>query len=98
LSQRIVNLTNGHRLKYSQALRLIDQCVIRWKVVGVSVENLSLADTVKARSEQARLREPMEYAEIHGLRFDPPASGVEATRRERPLIFAAHEFLRRVAA
>jgi hypothetical protein len=53
---------------------------------------------VKARSEQAKLQEPLPYAEVHGLRYDPSMNGVEASRRERGLIWEAHDFLRSVAA
>lgn len=68
-------------------------CAATWVDEGVSIRNLTLPESIAARNEQARLREPLEFAEIHGLRFDPPASGVSATRREGKLLWAAHDFV-----
>lgn len=95
---KIVNLSNGHRIKHSRAIRLIDQCAAVWAVPHVSIRNLTVSEMVKARSEQAKLQEPLPYAEVHGLRYDPSMNGVEASRRERGLIWEAHDFLRSVAA
>lgn len=76
MASRIVNLTNGHRYKFNQALRHIDQCNCAWVVYGVSVRTLDVAEKVKARSEQTRkealTREVLGSAEIHGLRFERP--------------------------
>lgn len=98
MSARIVNLSNGHRYKFNQTLRLIEQCAVEWVVYGVSVRKLEVAEMVKARSEQAKMREPLAYAEVHGLRYDPAASGVVATRLEKRLIFEAHRFVAEQAA
>jgi hypothetical protein len=99
MSTRIVNLSNGHRYKFNQAKRLVEQqCALAWVQYGVSVRELTVEEMVKARSEQIRLQEPLPYAEVHGLRYDPSASGIEASRRERGLIWEAHDFLRSVAA
>ena len=67
-------------------------CAATWAEEGVSIRNLTLAESIAARNEQARLREPLAYAEIHGLRFDPPETGIAATRREGKLLRDAHEF------
>ena len=99
MASRIVNLTNGHRYKFNQAKRLVeDQCACAWVQYGVSVRELTVDEMVKARSEQARLREPLPYKEIHGLRYEPSARGVEASRREGLLVFQAHQFVAEHAA
>jgi hypothetical protein len=86
-------------VKHKQALKAIhENCAACWVEEGVSIRNLTLAESIAARNEQAKRREPLEYAEIHGLRYDPPSSGVVATRDERRLIWEAHDFLRSVAA
>jgi hypothetical protein len=60
-----------------------------WVVEGYSIRDLSLAETVKARSEQARLREPLEYAELPGLRFDHPGARHEGMMAGQAVRFAA---------
>lgn len=55
--------------------------------VGVSVRDLSLAESIAVRNEQAKLREPLVYAEIPGLVFDGPLP------IRNDLIRAAHEFV-----
>jgi len=65
---RITNLTSGFRLKRSQAENRIDQCISCWVVQGQTIRDLTLAERVNARSEQARLIEPLALAECHGLK------------------------------
>lgn len=97
-SVRIENLTNGCRLKRKHAERAVDNCAAAWVEYGVSIRNLTLAESIAARNIQARIREPLPYAEIHGLRFDPPASGVAATRREGRIIWDAVDWLHLVTS
>lgn len=84
---RILNITRGFRLKRSQAYRAIENGACAWVEVGVSVRDLTLAESIAVRNEQARLREPLEWAEIPGLMFDGPLP----VRND--LIRAAHEFV-----
>lgn len=75
----------------------MENCAAMWLEEGVSIRNLTLAESIKARNEQARLREPLPYAEIHGLKFDPPVSGVAATRAEGKLMWEARQFAMKAA-
>lgn len=84
---RVLNITRGFRLKHSQAYRAIQECACKWVEVGVSVRDLTLAESITARNEQARLREPLPYAEIPGLTFDGPSP------QRYDLIRQAHEFM-----
>lgn len=84
---RVLNITRGFRLKRSQAYRGIENCAWTWVEVGVSVRDLTLEESMKTRNEQAKLREPLVYAEIPGLIFEGPLP----TRND--LIRAAHEFV-----
>lgn len=77
--------------------KAMDNCAAMWVEEGVSIRNLTLAESISARRIQEKLREPLPYAEIHGLRFDPPATGVSATRRESRLMWEAHDFIRKAA-
>jgi hypothetical protein len=83
--------------KRSRAERAVLNCAATWTQDGVSLRSLTVAEAIAARNEQARRREPLPFAEIHGLRFDPPASGISATRREGKLQWEAHNFALRAA-
>ena len=52
---KVLNVTSNMRIKRSQALRRIDQCISAW-VDGFTIRDLSLAERVHARSEKARLK------------------------------------------
>jgi hypothetical protein len=94
---RILNVTNGFRFKRTHAERAIDACSAVWVEYGVSIRNLTLAESIAARNDQARRREPLPLAEIHGLKFDPPISGIVATGREGKLLWEAHDFVMSMA-
>lgn len=92
---RVENLSRpGYFMNLGAAIRAVDACSVKWVVEGESIRNLTYAEARDARNEQAKLREPLPYAEIHGLKFDPPASGVAATKLENSLLWAAHDFMR----
>ena len=91
-NSRIFNVTRRCSLSFKQAVRAIENCSAVWEVYGMSIKDLSLADSIKARHEQARLREPLPFAEIPGLSFDPPATGLVAHRQSSRLTWEAREF------
>jgi hypothetical protein len=95
----VMHVQRGFRMSKSYAEQVMrDHCTITW----VSKEDLTIRDTtleerLAMREEQTKLeklQEPLEFAEIHGLRFEPPVSGISATRREGQLLWAAHDFLK----
>jgi hypothetical protein len=92
-NKRIFNVSRGYSLKRGAAERAIQECSAAWVEEGVSIRNLTLAESIAARNEQARHAEPLPFAEIPGLRFEPTLSGTAATRRERLLTWQAHEFV-----
>lgn len=92
-NKRIFNISRGYSLKRGAAERAISECSAAWVEEGVSIRNLTLAESIAARNEQARVAEPLPFAEIPGLRFEPTSSGAAATRRERLLTWQAHEFV-----
>lgn len=67
-------------------------CAVTWVELGATVRNLTLQESIIARNTRARLMEPMPYAELPGYRFDPPVSGIAATRREGRLVWEAQNF------
>ena len=81
---RILNISRGFRLKPNQAYRAIENGACEWVEVGVSIKDLSLAESIAFRNKQAAVREPLEYAEIPGLKYTGPTNF--------ELIKNAHEF------
>jgi hypothetical protein len=90
---KILNLTNGFSYRRTRAERAIRECSAEWVVRGVSIRSLTIAESIAARNKESRLREPLPLAEICGLVFSPPVSGIHATRREGRLMWAAHDFV-----
>lgn len=89
---RVFNLTSGCRIKRSQALGRIAHCLSEWVEPGVSIRNLTLAETVARRSAQARLEEPLPLAEIPGLIYRPSPTAEISTQHEQKLARIANQF------
>lgn len=91
---------DGHKSWWDikRALKAIANCAAVWDVEGESVRFPTLSEQQKLHAEYAKRQEPLPYSEVHGLRYDPAASGVVATRMEKRLIFEAHQFVAEQAA
>lgn len=92
-THRVCNLTRNVRLKFSQALKAVESCACAWVEEGISIRDLSLAEAITARNKQAQLRQALAFAELPGLRFQPPAYAQESTRREYVLAAEANKFV-----
>lgn len=79
----------GHSMKFRQAVKGVAACALAWVEYGVSVRDLSVAEAIQARNEQASLREPLPFAEIPGLKFDFARASVA---QERKLAWDASKF------
>ena len=66
-NHRILNVTRGFTLKHKQAVRAIENCACAWVEYGVSIRDLTIAEAIAARNEQARIAEPLPLAELPGL-------------------------------
>lgn len=75
---RVFNVTRGFSLKYSQALKAVEACACAWVDYGRTIRDLTLAEAIKARHEQARLAAPLPSPEIPGLRYEAPESKRDA--------------------
>lgn len=99
---RVLNITRGFTLKHKQALRAIDECACAWATNeecdsanvprGTAVRDLTLSESIQARSIQAKHREPMPLAEIHGLTFDLPKGNGTSARMRFGLVSEANRF------
>ena len=87
-TSRVLNLTTKCYLKIRQAEGRIEHCVSEWVVQGKSIRDLTLAQMVQKRSVIAKSQEPMPFAEIPGLRYEP--SNLAQTRQSWPLIAEAN--------
>ena len=90
---RVLNLTRGFRLRFQQARKAVENCACAWVDVGVSVRDLTLAESIAARAQQAKDREPLPYAEIHGLRFAAPERSTATARQSKLLAYEAALFV-----
>jgi hypothetical protein len=92
---KVLNLTTGCRIKRSQAVNRIEQCTSEWVETGFSIRDLTLAESIQFRSNQARLRAPLSSPELPGLRYAPPATENTHTflNNRRSLITQAREFV-----
>jgi hypothetical protein len=91
--KRVLNVTTGHHLKRGAVERAFEACAVDWVEKGVSIRNLTLQESILARRVQALEREPLPYAELHGLSYDPSASGLLASKAGAALIRAAAQFV-----
>jgi hypothetical protein len=83
---RIFNITRKFYLKRSQVERAIENCAMCWIEFGVSVRDLTIAEAINARNQQAANREPLERTELPNVVFKGPKPS------SRDLIHAAHSF------
>jgi hypothetical protein len=89
----VFNVTRGYSVRLNQARRAVDNCACAWVEKGVSVRDLTLAESIAARALQAKNREPLPYAEIPGLRFEVPPVMNGAEWQSRLLAYEASLFV-----
>lgn len=93
----VQNITRGYAVKLRQALRGIENCACTWVVEGESIRDLTLAESIAARNEQAKLREPLAYHELPGIEFRPPRHAEKSFFESYSLVWEAHKFAREAA-
>jgi hypothetical protein len=78
---RIFNITRKFYLKRSQVERAIENCAMCWIEFGVSVRDLTIAEAIGARNQQAANRAPLERTELANIHFQGPTpQNYEMTR------------------
>jgi hypothetical protein len=95
---RVLNLTRGFSLRFNQASRAVEECACVWVDFGVSIRDVTLAESIQLRNKQAARREPMAHVELPGIVYEPCASAAEGFRRERRLAGLANSFAERAVA
>lgn len=89
-SPRILNITRKYHLKPSQAQRAIDECSAVWVAPGISIRDLNLAESIAARNEQAKTRDPLPGMEIPGIIYKQPAYAATTAHERADLVRAAN--------
>ena len=77
-NSRVLNVSRGFSLKHKQALRAVENCACAWVEFGVTIRDLTLAESITARNEQARVSEPLCSSELPGLRYEAPETKLHA--------------------
>lgn len=91
-NQRVLNLTRGYSLKHRQACKAVEMCSAEWVEYGVSIRDLSIAESIAARNKQAREREPLADAELPGITYKP-ARQTPAAMHEMQIAARANKFV-----
>ena len=91
---RILHVDRGCYYRRGQALKGIENCAFAWVEEGVSIRNLTLAESIVARNEQANMREPLPYAELPHLRYEPAKRNEKQHFAGNELVWAAHKYAR----
>jgi hypothetical protein len=92
----VFNETRGFYLRLNQARKAVENCACAWVEYGLSVRDLTLSESIAARAQQAKNREPMPYSEVFGLKFDPPIGTAGAEWQSRLLAYEATLFVENV--
>jgi hypothetical protein len=72
-----------------------DQCTITWVVQGETIRDTTNEERMALRAEQAqkdKLREPLAYSELFGLRYEPRIGGEASARESNSLVWQACKF------
>ena len=94
-NKRVLNITRGFTLKHKQACRAVEQCSAEWVEFGVSIRDLTLAESIAKRNIQAKERDPLPYAEIPGLIYQ---TDKQALQNEIALSQQANQYFQQVTA
>ena len=71
---RVTHIHRGFTLKHSQVVKAVENCNAAWVIFGESFRDLTPAESIAARNQQASQREPLPLAELHGCICEPPAN------------------------
>jgi hypothetical protein len=89
---KVLNISSNRRIKRRQAIGRVEHCVSAWVEFGFSIRDLSLAESIAKRNEQATMREPLEWAECPGLIYRADERNQAQTRQGYELVKAANQF------
>src|SRR4051812_6513707 len=95
INRRLFNTTRQYWVNRKEALKGFDRCAYCWDENKPDcIRDMTIAEQLLARNAQAKLREPLEYAELPGIVFRPPVGQEKANNASGILVWEAHKFLR----
>ena len=93
-NNRVYNVTRRFSMKHKQAVKAVENCACAWVEFGVSVRDLTLAESIAARNEKSRRREPIPFAELPGVVYRVAQRNEAGLRLEKQLAAEANQFAR----
>jgi len=88
-----VTHVSGYTLSFGQVQKRIAQssCFV-WVTYGKTFRNATFQEAAQMRKEQAKLQEPIPFAELPGLIFKPAQKDQALTRQGFALLKQANQF------
>lgn len=97
-NQRVYHQTRGFHLKLNQAIKAVENGAAVWIEYGKTIRSATIAESIAARNEQAKLAEPLAQAEVPGLIYKPAQANVASNRTETQLAREARLFFEKAMA
>jgi hypothetical protein len=99
--KRVLHTQRGFHMSFTYAEQVMrDHCTITWDIPGHTIRDTTEEERITLRAAQAQKEKssgPLAFAELHGIKYEPSVNGVQATRREGRLLWAAHDFVMQAA-
>jgi hypothetical protein len=89
---RVENVSRNCTMKHKQAVKAVEACACAWVEFGVKVRDLTIAESIAARNQQAKTIEPLAKSEQPGLVYRPAEANQAGHRVEMRLMRAANQF------
>jgi hypothetical protein len=107
LYARVFNVSRQYSMKHKQALRAVENCACAWVEFGVSIRDLTLAESIAARNQQTQkplglvyivegkggklISKPI-FSELPTCVYRPTERNQAQTREGHQLVKAANQF------
>ena len=90
---RVTHAVRGYTMKFGQVQKRIaeNSCFV-WVKYGETFRDATIAEAAQMRKEQAKLAEPIPFAELPGLIFKPAPNAQASTRQSFALLKQANQF------
>jgi hypothetical protein len=92
-NSRVTHAVRGYTMKFGQVQKRIaeNSCFV-WVKYGETFRDATVAEAAQMRKEQAKLQEPIPFAELPGLIFKPAPNAQASTRQSFALLKQANQF------
>ena len=98
-NSRVTHAVRGYTMKFGQVQkRIAEHSCFVWVKYGESFRDATIQEAAQMRKEQAKLQEPIPFAELPGLIFKPAQKDQASTRISYALLKQANQFCLGVTA